>query len=450
MSKPVTNQFAARFQNHEAVLIAPESQMMFAACLEQAAAIQSRLDAATDQPRMDDGDGFWFAADDWRASLRPYVVKDGILLIPVKGVLLNDFTYNFGNWATGYQYIWRAFERGQKDPEVRGIALVCDTPGGMVAGNFELVDKMYGYPDRKPVRGYAHEAAYSAGYSIISVSDPGEITVSRTGGVGSIGVVTSHTDMSKLYDDIGYKITFIHAGKHKVDGNPYEALPADVKARIQARIDDLYSIFVSTVARNRDMDEKAIRDTEALTYSAPDALSIGLADKIGAFDDSLADFSASLSPQEGDETMADTFTQADIDKAVAAATSGHAAALTTARAEGAGAERTRITAILDSEEAKVRPSAALALALEGDMPLEATVKILGKLPEEAKVEAAAETVVDPAATAGAGAGKDRFTAGMEQTQNPGVGELSQRTPEQDAEDEMLDLSFGGKKPRKAA
>lgn len=441
-----TNQFAARFQNHEAVLIAPDSQMLFAACLEQAATIQARLDAAADQPLMDDGDGFWPAPTDWRASFRPYVVKDGILLIPVKGVLLNDFTYNFGNWATGYQYIWRAFDRGQKDPEVRGIALVCDTPGGMVAGNFELVDKMHAYPNRKPVRGYAHEAAYSAGYSIVSVSDPGEITVSRTGGVGSIGVVTSHTDVSKLYDDIGYKVTFIHAGKHKVDGNPYEALPADVKARIQKRIDDLYSIFVSTVARNRSMDEQAIRDTEALTYSAPDALSIGLADKIGAFDDSLADFSASLNPSEGDETMAE-LTQADIDNAVATATSGHAAALAAAKTEGATAERARINAILETEEAKVRPSAALALALEGDMSVESTTKILGKLPEETKGSTAA---AEPEATTGAGVGKNRFEAGMENSQNPDVGELARKPGEEDKEELAIDQSFGGRAKPKAA
>lgn len=403
----ITNPILARFQN-EPALVDPTGQVWFNACAHQAAQALERIETATDKPVMQE-DGFWFAADDWRAAYRPYVVVNGVLLIPVKGILLNNFPWSLGAWATGYEYIWRAFERGQRDPEVRGVALVCDTPGGMVAGNFELVDKIHAYPNRKPLAGFAHESAYSAGYSIISTADV--VTVSRTGGVGSIGVVTSHVDASKMMDQIGWAITFIFAGKHKVDGNPYEALPDDVKARIQARIDDLYGIFVQTVARNRGMDEQAIRDTEALTFNAPDALSNGLADKIGGFDDALADFSASLDPHEGDETMADHLTQADIDAAVTTATANHPAEVAAARAEGATAERTRINAILASDAGKARPKAALSAALKTDMTVEQAEAFLADLPAES---AQAE---EPAA---GGVGAAVFGAAMDGTQNPNV------------------------------
>lgn len=442
MVNNVTNPILAKFQNNEAVLIDPQAHVLLNACAHQAAIILAKIEGATDQPRMDDGDGFWFSPDDWRSAYRPYVVKDGVLQIPVKGVLLNNFAWNFGPWATGYEYIWRAFDRGQKDPEVRGIALVCDTPGGMVAGNFELVDKMFAYPNRKPVRAFAHESAYSAGYSIASAAD--SITVSRTGGVGSIGVVTTHVDVSKLMDDIGYKITFIHAGKHKVDGHPYAALPDDVKARIQARIDDLYSIFVSTVARNRGMDEQAVRDTEALTYSAPDSLSIGLADSIGPFEDALADFSASLNPREGDETMAD-LTQADIDNAVAEATQNHAAELAAARTEGATAERARINAILASDAGKERPKAALSAALKTGMDLETATAFLAELPAEAPAAAQTEQTDEPQ---GAGVGANRFDAAMGGTKNPEIQATEQG--EQSDDDAMIEQSFGGVKRKKAA
>src|SRR5574343_323197 len=86
-------------------------------------------------------------------------------------------------------------------------------------------------------------------------------------------------------DDAGVKITFIYAGDHKVDGNPYEPLPEDVKNRMQARIDGLYDIFVSTVARNLGIAEEAVRATEALTYSAEEAVSIGFAHEILACDE---------------------------------------------------------------------------------------------------------------------------------------------------------------------
>ena len=41
------------------------------------------------------GDDFWLDEDDWRAVLQPYTVVDGVLQIPVRGVLLHDFPYQF-------------------------------------------------------------------------------------------------------------------------------------------------------------------------------------------------------------------------------------------------------------------------------------------------------------------------------------------------------------------
>lgn len=405
------NPLIARFAGVES-LVSPEHQARFDSDLVQAnlalVAFQQR-DAASPAPVM--SDSFWYAPDDWRAAYRPYVVKDGILQIPVKGVLLNDFSYTFG-WATGYTYIWRAFERGMADSEVKGIALVCQTPGGEVAGNFDLVDKMFAMKGKKPIYGFAHEAAYSAGYSIISVSD--KIWISRTGGVGSIGVVTGHLDVSQAMEKAGLKFTYIFAGKHKVDGNPYEALSEDVKTRIQGRINALYDVFVSTVARNRPvLSEQEVRDTEALTFTAADALSNKLADAIGSLDDATAAFVADLSSDDGDETMADPATTQTVDQAVHNA--AVAAARTEGEAAGRAAEKSRIVAILGHDSAKDRPAAALALALEGDMSADATAAVLAKLPVEPKAPAAEE----PAGTKGGGT--DAFTEAMNNGKNPNLG-----------------------------
>lgn len=405
---PNLNPFLTRFDQVPS-LLSPELQGIFESSLHQTSNLMTRIANDNTKPKMVSGDDFWYAEDDWRASFRPYTVKDGILQIPVKGVLLHDFPYQLGGWATGYAYIWKAFERGMNDPEVKGIALICDTPGGEVAGNFVLVDKMFAYRGVKPIQGFAMESAYSAGYSIISVAD--KITVSRTGGVGSIGVVTMHVDVSKMMEEWGYKVTFIFAGKHKVDGNPYEALSSDVRERIQARIDELYGVFVSTVARNRGMDEQAIRDTEALTFTATQATSNGLADAIGSLDDAIAAFAVDLSLNEEDENMAD-FTQAQYDEGT---TTARAEGLSAGRAEGAKGERTRITAIMESEEGKKRPIAAKAAAFDTEMTAEAAVAFLAKLPEE-KAETPA-----PKPNATTQQTKDRFSARMDADGNVDLG-----------------------------
>lgn len=294
-----TNPYLARFADAPA-LVSPDRRDEFEACLS-AVSGDAALRTAMAEQAVAGGDPFWDVAQYYR----PYVVVDGILQIPVRGVLLNDFPYQFGSWATGYGYISKALERGLGDADVKGIALVINSPGGEVAGNFDLVDSIFAARAVKPIRAFAAEAAYSAAYSIASAAQ--SISLPRTGGVGSIGVVTSHLDISKAYDEIGFKVTFIFAGAHKVDGNAYEPLPPAVKARIQERIDALYQVFVSTVARNRGLDEQAVRDTEALTFMASEALSNGLADAIGSLDSSLAAFAADvLNPDEGDETMSDT------------------------------------------------------------------------------------------------------------------------------------------------
>lgn len=405
------NHFLARFASSPA-LLAPLMQERFEACLERASAAWGVFQERDAQSSADMEDDFWYAPSDWRASYRPYVVKDGVLHIPVKGVLLHDFAFAFGSWATGYEYIWRAFQRGMADGNVRAIALVCDSPGGEVAGNFDLVDRMFAGRGAKPIRAFAAESAYSAAYSIASVAD--RIIVTRTGGVGSIGVVTMHVDVSKMLGDVGYKITFIHAGKHKVDGNAFEPLPDDVKARIQARIDGLYDVFVATVARNRGLEEGAVRATEALTYSASEALSVGLADDIGALDDALAAFAADMFPSDGDEEMSTTDKSAASPAAIDAARAearaeGEQAGRELGHAEGlkkGGSEmQSRCKAILGSEDAKGREDLANHLAFDTDMAADAAIALLAKAPKQ---------------QAGAPQ-KNRFDAAMDDAGNPSVG-----------------------------
>ena len=87
---------------------------------------------------MASDDDFWPPANSWMAHYRPYKVKGGVLQIPVFGLLLNRFPYQLGSFATGYTYIEQALKRGLKDDDVKGIALVVDSGGGLVSGNFEL------------------------------------------------------------------------------------------------------------------------------------------------------------------------------------------------------------------------------------------------------------------------------------------------------------------------
>lgn len=336
------------------------------------------------------------------AHYRPYKVSGGILQIPVQGVLLHRFPYAYGRWATGYAYIEKALKRGLEDPAVLGIALIVDSPGGEVAGCFELADKIYEARGRKPIRAFASDHAFSAAYALASSAS--DIVVTRSGGTGSVGVVTAHYDWSKALEDYGLKVTFIFAGAHKVDGNSYEPLPESVKERIQERIDGIYSTFTGTVARNRGLEESAVRATEALTYDARGSLEIGFADREGALEEEMVTFAGEVAetedkdmPNENPSASASEgqFTQAQVD-----------ALVSTARAEAETASRARITAILASDEGKDRPKAAMSLALKTNLSADEVKATLADMPKEAAQTQASGTP---------------FEGAMGNTPNPNVG-----------------------------
>lgn len=403
----MNNPLLARFAEAPA-LIDPRSSNRF----------EADLSALLRHPRADElmaaslssGDNFWFAADDWRSAYRPYVVVDGILQIPVKGVLLYDFPWAFGSYATGYAYIARAIERGLADGNVRGIALIVYSYGGQGAGCFDLADKIFAARSEKPIKAFA-QMAYSAGYAVASSASL--ITASANSGIGSIGVVMTHLDVSRAMEDAGMKITFVHFGKHKVDGNAYQPLPDEVKARWQAWCDEQGEVFCGLVARNRGLDLDAVRATEAECYSGNEALQLKLIDAVAPLDDAVTAFSPEQSDEDEEEGDPEMSTTASVPAAAAQATDktaldaarneGHAAGKAEGVKEGATAERARVSAILGCDEAKGRTDLAQHFAFDTDMNADAAKAALAKAPKQ---EAAAT---------------DALSTAMTQLKNPEVG-----------------------------
>ena len=88
----------------------------------------------------------------------------------------------------------------------------------------------------------------------------------------------------------GVKVNFISAGKHKVEGNPYEPLTDEARGAIQARVDEYYSMFVSAVAKGRGVKPADVRGGfgEGRTVGAREAVSLGMADSVATLDETIA------------------------------------------------------------------------------------------------------------------------------------------------------------------
>lgn len=355
---------------------------------------------------------FWSEyANTFMERYRPYRVENGVLTVPVYGILMNKLSFALGGVATGYDYIEKAVRRGVGDPEVEQIVLDVNSPGGSVPGVFDAAASIYAMRGEKPINAVADEFAYSAAYAIASAADT--INVAQTGGVGSIGVIAMHVDMSKRLEQEGVEVTLIYEGDRKADGHPAKPLSDEARSRMQARVNNIYEIFVSAVARNRGLSEQAVRDTEAATFMAREAVENGLADAVGL----LGELSAVADPSEAeeDEEMSNKNDSPAADQAATetALEKARAEGREAGKTEGAAEERTRVATIMDSEEAKTRPAAARQIALKTSMSADEAKSLLAGFPAETSTKTRGG---DESAKPGSNFDRDMMADG-----NPNVG-----------------------------
>lgn len=218
----------------------------------------------------------------------------GIAVIPVHGTLVKRTAgLDAASGLTSYTEIAAMLDSALADPQVAGILLDIDSPGGEASGSFELARRVREASAVKPVWAVANDSAYSAAYAIGSAAN--RLIVSETGGVGSIGVIALHIDQSVKDANEGYRYTAVTAGTHKNDFSPHQPLTDEAKAELQAEVDRLYGLFVDHVASMRTLSSDDVRSTEAGLYFGANAIAAGLADAVGTFESALTDFSLFLS-----------------------------------------------------------------------------------------------------------------------------------------------------------
>lgn len=210
-------------------------------------------------------------------------------VIPVYGVIMpkaNLMTEMSG--GTTVDAIRSQFRQAIADPEVSRIVFDFDSPGGSVEGIPELAAEIRAARGIKPMTAVANYTMASAAYWLATQAD--EIVASPSALVGSIGVYGIHEDMSGANEQMGVKPTYISAGKYKTEGNPDQPLTDEARAHIQSLVDASYAMFVSDVAAGRGVAQKAVRDgfAEGRAVHSEAALSLGMVDSIGTFDDALS------------------------------------------------------------------------------------------------------------------------------------------------------------------
>lgn len=202
---------------------------------------------------------------------------NGIAIVPVAGSLMHSGN-EMASLGRTYGAITQDVREAQANSNVKGTMLVVGSNGGEVSGCntcAEDLERIKAESD-KPIWTYVDESMFSAAAWVGGVGD-------RVGGpssceAGSYGVVQAHASYQQQLKDEGVKITFIHSGDKKVQGNPYEDLSAQDLQDMQASIDKFGTLFYEAAARlsGGRMSVQDVRDTQAATFMAQDAKDIGI------------------------------------------------------------------------------------------------------------------------------------------------------------------------------
>lgn len=373
-------------------------------------------------------------------SDKPFAFAGGVGIIPIHGLLVNRLSWGW-SFITGYNFIRQQIEAVKVDEDVEIAVLDVNSPGGTVAGCQETGEAIRQLAAVKPVIAVVDSTCYSAAYWLASQAT--KVIITPSGGAGSIGAYRMHVNMGALLKKEGVDVRFIFSGKYKVEGNPYEALSDETKAKWQAAVDKTRQLFAETVARGRGIEVEAVLATEADCFDADDALALGLADAIASPSEALTVYQDQLredapedesmelrQPQQQETGMSvQTNPQTPSQPQAPAQTAAQPQAPTLTSADvaaqvaaGIAADRQRAAAIRNSEEAKDKPTLASHLADSG-MDVETAKGILKAAAPEKAETAQNGTGTQPADTGAQSvradtSAKDVFGKHMVETGNP--------------------------------
>lgn len=188
-------------------------------------------------------------------------------------------------WYDGYDAIVDRFREALADETTGTVILRINSPGGECAGCFDAVSKMRELAAKsgKRIVAVADEAAYSAAYAIACVAD--EIYLSRSAGVGSVGVIAVLADCVGLNEMMGLNVVVVTAGDRKADGHPDVPLSDEAVASAQEDVDTLAGLFYDLVSSARGIPAASVEALQAATFMGDAALDAGLADGVMTFDE---------------------------------------------------------------------------------------------------------------------------------------------------------------------
>ena len=201
-----------------------------------------------------------------------------VAIVPLFGTMMQHSMVSAGSGGTSTERLSAELQRLDADPQIGSVVLEVHSPGGQVYGAFELADQVKSMQTRTVA--LANSEMASAALLVGTAAD--EVYATTSGSVGSIGVVTAHTDVSQAEQAAGIITTVIAAPPAKAAGHPYAPLPEDVMQEMKVDIQDTYARFRDAVASHRGVTPDTVEADfgGGRMLRSDQAASVGLVDGI--------------------------------------------------------------------------------------------------------------------------------------------------------------------------
>ena len=198
-----------------------------------------------------------------------------IALVRIQGMLMDS------------QNIVRQLSNYRHNPNVRGIVLRIDSPGGAVAPAQEIYNEIMKLKaDHKTVYASMGTVAASGGYYIACaanyvLANPGTLT-------GSIAAVMAFSNIEELTAKIGVKPIIIKSGKYKDVGSPLRGMKPEERKLLQSVVDDVHQQFVQAVAKGRGLPVSEVNEiADGRIMTGQQALTLKLVDEMGGLEKTI-------------------------------------------------------------------------------------------------------------------------------------------------------------------
>lgn len=254
----------------------------------------------------------------------------------------------FGGGNVTYPEIVAAIDAAERDPKVKNIEMVIDSPGGQVDGLFEAIAAMQAR--KKPLSVTARNTLASAAYALAAQADK-IVAVNRAARIGSIGIVADY-----VIDPTVVSVTSTDAP----DKRPDPATEAGL-ATIRGELDAMHELFAEAIATGRGTTiEKVNADYgRGGTLLTDEAIKRGMIDGVQGQPLRVVKPAAKSATASGGNTPESVMDLATLK-------AQHPAVFAAAMQEGVTAERERVSAHLIMGEASGAMDTATAAIKNGD------------------------------------------------------------------------------------